>query len=92
MYKISASGRKSGIVMSLSNYVHERVNGYEGAKLTFKNTVNGQPFDADKICAALNRMPGKLYSFSVYRVSSEAIILLATDCFGYRDLIKIKEA
>jgi len=92
MYKIFASGRKSGIAMSLSNYAYDRVNGYEGAKRTVKNTVNGQPFDANKICAALNRMPGKLYSFSVLRVSPETITILATDCFGNQDLIKIKEA
>lgn len=91
MRTIKAYGKETRIPMSLSNYIYDNQNGYEGAVRTFKATVNSQPFNAKKIAAALNRTHNILRKFTVSSESEGTIILEATDTLGNIDCIKIIE-
>jgi len=91
MRMIRAYGKETMIPMSLSNYIYDNQNGYEGAKKTFVETVNAQPFNAKKIVAALNGTKNILRRFTVSSEAKDQIILEATDTLENIDCIKIIE-
>lgn len=91
MRKIRAYGKESRIPMSLSNYIYDTEKGYEGAKKTFIDTINSQPFNGKKICDALNKNPKVLSRFTAASETTGTIILEATDHFGNVDCIRITE-
>lgn len=91
MRKIRAYGKQNHIPMSLSNYIYDTTNGYDGAKRTFIETINGQPFNGKKISDALNKNPNALHQFTVVSETKDTIILEATDSLGNVDCIKIIE-
>lgn len=87
--RIRAYGKESRIPMSLSNYIYDTEKGYEGAKRTFIETINSQPFNGKKICDALNKNPKVLCRFTVASETKDTIILEATDFLGNIDCIRI---
>ena len=91
MRKIRAYGKQNRIPMSLSNYICDNVKGYEGAKKTFIDTINSQPFNGKKIAAALNGTKNILRTFTVAGETNNTIILEATDFIGNVDCIRITE-
>lgn len=91
MRTIKAYGKETRINMSLSNYIFDNQNGYEGAKRTFKETINAQPFNGKKIAAALNSTQHILRRFTVASETANTIILEATDALGNTDCIRITE-
>ncbi len=86
---IKAYGKTNRIPMSLSNYIYDNQNGYEGAKRTFIDTINAQPFNGKKIAAALNGTKNILRRFTVASENNDTIILEATDTLGNADYIRI---
>ena len=91
MRKIRAYGKQNRIPMSLSNYIYDTDKGYEGAKKTFIDTINSQPFNGKKICDALNKNSNALRTFAVASETGDTIILEATDYLGNKDCIRITE-
>jgi hypothetical protein len=91
MRKIRAYGKQNRIPMSLSNYIYDNDKGYEGAKKTFIDTINSQPFNGKKIGDALNKNPKALRRFTVASETKGTIILEATDHLGNVDCIRITE-
>ncbi len=87
--RIRAYGKESRIPMSLSNYIYDTEKGYEGAKRTFIETINSQPFNAGEIADTLNRNPKALRRFTVASETKDTIILEATDFLGNIDCIRI---
>lgn len=91
MRKIIAYGKKNRIPMSLSNYIYDNDKGYEGAKKTFIDTINGAAFNGKKISDALNKNPKALRRFTAASETKGTIILEATDHLGNIDCIRITE-
>jgi len=91
MRKIRAYGKQNRIPMSLSNYIYDTDKGYEGAKKTFIDTINSQPFNGKKIAAALNGTKNILRTFTIASETNNTIILEATDFLGNVDCIRITE-
>ncbi|NCC67090.1 MAG: hypothetical protein EOM14_02680, partial [Clostridia bacterium] len=89
MRKIRAYGKQNRIPMSLSNYIYDTEKGYEGAKKTFIDTINSQPFNGKKICDALNKNRNALRTFTVASETADTIILEAADHLGNKDCIRI---
>lgn len=87
--KIRACGKYDKVNRALSNYMY--CDGLVKSRQELVNTISGQPFNAERICRALNNNPHRLWIFKPYKANKNEIIITATDCFGNEDYIYIEK-